>query len=483
MRFQDTRLRWLGVLALFVNANASQHTLRHLRHRTSTALPELQKGRHVVVNGLTHSVELNGQEAVVEGYDVASARYVLRMASGAYRKVRQEHVSASSNSNSALKTESPCAMEAGAGFTVGSQVRLHDLHSPGAAELKGELGLVRCFSAATGRYTVELSDGTVRAIRPEHLSTPLPNNAGDEEIPHSSGSEVSASVEDVVQEASGISKLSTADRFPHKGARAKLVGLKAKSMNGKVVKITSYENSTQRYIVKLPDGSMRKVEASKLQSTDEAPRPRLSVCNAYKLHEPLKVVLNSETGTSKVLAMLDFASCEDFEELPFDKGSISLLLSSMQVANVPFDLSVLGRGRGTELTVAPSPESTADSKSKAKVLQNIVELDDGGAYYLHLVNAHVGSRPVQLAVQRGPVAKVLPMDKSYRLERVEDMSLTLTDGQRRLRLAFNPQKSRTYCAIVTGGNDGENDDAQRVGLVLHKLGEWTSAEQLDKEAV
>ncbi|CAE7895509.1 CCDC33 [Symbiodinium microadriaticum] len=272
----------------------------------------------------------------------------------------------------------------------------------------------------------------------------------------------------------------------------------------KVVKITSYENSTQRYIVKLPDGSMRKVEASKLQSTDEAktsrtacddsfgisvtycpeaPRPRLSVCNAYKLHEPLKVVLNSETGTSKVLAMLDFASCEDFEELPFDKGSISLLLSSMQVAYVPFDLSVLGRGRGTELTVAPSPESTADSKSKAKVLQNIVELDDGGAYYLHLVNAHVGSRPVQLAVQRGPVAKVLPMDKSYRLERVEDMSLTLTDGQRRLRLAFNPQKSRTYCAIVTGGNDGENDDAQRVGLVLHKLGEWTSAEQLDKEAV
>ncbi|CAE7878644.1 unnamed protein product [Symbiodinium microadriaticum] len=139
MRFQDTRLRWLGVLALFVNANASQHTLRHLRHRTSTALPELQKGRHVVVNGLTHSVELNGQEAVVEGYDVASARYVLRMASGAYRKVRQEHVSASSNSNSALKTESPCAMEAGAGFTVGSQADLAEcdcLNSVGSQELE-----------------------------------------------------------------------------------------------------------------------------------------------------------------------------------------------------------------------------------------------------------------------------------------------------------------------------------------------------------
>mmetsp|Transcript_46757 Transcript_46757/g.97346 ORF Transcript_46757/g.97346 Transcript_46757/m.97346 type:complete len:482 (-) Transcript_46757:43-1488(-) len=481
MRLLNTRLRWLGVLALFVNANASQHALRHLRHRAGIAVPELQKGRHVVVNGLIHSVELNGQEAVVEGYDAASARYVLRMASGAYRKVKQEHVTASSYSNSAQK-ESPCTMEAGAGFAVGSQVRLHDLHSPGAAELNGELGLVRCFSTATGRYTVELSDGTVRAIRPEHLSTPSPNDAGDEEIPRSSGSEVSASVEDVVQEASEISKLSTAERFPQKGARVKLVGLKAKSMNGKVVKITSYENSTQRYIVKLPDGSMRKVEASKLQSTDEAPRPRLSVCNAYKLHEQLKVVLNSETGTSKVLAMLDFASCEDFEELPFDKGSISLLLSSMQVANVPFDLSVLGPGRGTELTVAPS-ESKAGSKSKAKVLQNIVELDDGGAYYLHLVNAHVGSRPVQLSVQRGPVAKVLPMDKSYRLERVEDMSLTLMDGERRLRLAFNPQKSRTYCAIVTGGSDGENQDAQRVGLVLHKLGEWTSAEQLDKEAV
>ena len=39
------------------------------------------------------------------------------------------------------------------------QVRLHDLHSPGRRKLNGELGLVRCFSTATGRYTVELSDG------------------------------------------------------------------------------------------------------------------------------------------------------------------------------------------------------------------------------------------------------------------------------------------------------------------------------------
>ncbi|CAE7268112.1 CCDC33 [Symbiodinium natans] len=242
------------------------------------------------------------------------------------------------------------------------------------------------------------------------------------------------------------------------------------SMNGKVVKITNYENSTQRYIVKLPDGSARKVEASKLQWTDEAPRPRLTVCNAYKHHQQLKVVLNSETGDSKVLSMLDFKNCEDFEELSFDKGSVLLLLGSLQVAKVPFDLSVLGKNRGTELTamgamgrVAPSSENAGGSSSfitsdrgkfqpacQVRVLQNIVELDDGGAYYVHLVNAHVGSRSVQLAVQRGPVTKVLPMDKSYRLERVEDMSLTLTDGQRRMRLAFKPQKSRTYCAILTG---------------------------------
>ncbi|CAE7785619.1 unnamed protein product [Symbiodinium sp. CCMP2592] len=167
MRLFNTRLRWLGVLALFVDANASQHALRHLRHRASIAVPELQKGRHVVVNGLVHSVELNGQEAVVEGYDAASARYVLRLASGAYRKVKQEHVTASSYSNSGQKG-SPCTMEAGAGFAAGSQVRLHDLHSPGAAELNSELGLVRCFSAATGRYTVELSDGASgRRGRPE----------------------------------------------------------------------------------------------------------------------------------------------------------------------------------------------------------------------------------------------------------------------------------------------------------------------------
>ena len=43
----------------------------------------------------------------------------------------------------------------------------------------------------------------------------------------------------------------------------------------KVVKITSYENSTQRYIVKLPDGSMRKVEArfEVLSSLTRGPHP------------------------------------------------------------------------------------------------------------------------------------------------------------------------------------------------------------------
>jgi len=336
---------------------------------------------------------------------------------------------------------------------------------------------VRCFSAATGRYTVELPDGTVRAIKPEHLSIATGDDAQNADISLPLTSEVSASVEEFVQDSRPLGAVQRRSLKP--GTRAKLVGLKAKSMNGKVVRIANYENATQRYVVKLPDGSLRKVEASKLQETDEAPLPRLSVCNAYKPNQKLKVVLKNETGASKVLSSVQFAACEDFEEPPFDKGTVSMMLDSTKVADVPFDLSAIGKSRGTELTVAQSAE-TGQHQPQARVHENLVELSDGDAFYLHLVNAHAGSRPAQLTVQRGPVAKVLPMDKSYRLERVEDMSLTLTDGHKTLRLAFQPQKSRTYCAIVTGTD--ESDGTKSAGLVLHKLGEWTSAEQLENQA-
>ncbi|CAJ1460772.1 unnamed protein product [Effrenium voratum] len=278
--------------------------------------------------------------------------------------------------------------------------------------------------------------------------------------------EVKSEVEDVIQEIPD-----TTHRVLHPGSHAKLVGLQNTAMNGKVVQIAGFDSG--RYTVKLPDGAVRKVEAAKLEETDQAPPPRISVCNVFGRHKKLKVVVQSEDAShSKAIGTLDFQACEDLKELAFEKGNVLFMMGSKEVARAAFDLPALGKGRGAELTVAPFQ----DDHHKARVHKNVVELDDGQAYYLHLVDAHAGPRRAKLSVQRGLTAKVLPLDKSYRLERVEDMALTLTDGAKRVKLAFKPQKARTYCAIVTGSETSDN-----AGLVLHKLGEWTSAGQLSDE--
>lgn len=248
-------------------------------------------------------------------------------------------------------------------------------------------------------------------------------------------------------------------------------------MNGKVVTVTGFDKSADRYIVKMPGGSLRKVKAGNLNATNKAPAPLLSVCNAYGRHHKLSVALVSESGKrSDIIHALDYQQCSDLEELPSQKGTLSFKMGSEEVASTPLDGSELHRGK--EITVY----RTGPGLKEVALHQNYVELDDQDAYYLHLVNAYSGSRTTKLTVQRGGVAKVLPLNKSYRLEKLEDMTLYLEDGLRRLKLTFRPQKARTYMVLLTGSAASADDDLDSAGLVLHEAGSWTSAETVGDEA-
>ena len=388
-------------------------------------------------------MELNGHEAVVEGFD--SDRYVVHLVdSDLYKKVKPEHLALPASRTSCVGADvGPKS------FTEGMEVLVYGLTA--AASMNGEKVLVKCFNSETGRYVVQLPSGALRAIKAEHLRSAKSD---------SDSSEVAASVESV------------AALKP--GSHAKLMGLRNAAMNGKVVRVLRMleeKREGRHYLVKLPNGLLRKVEASKLEESDEAPLPRLSVCNAFG--RKLKVLLQGQSGQGQEISHqmnLDFQRCEDLEELPFEKGIVSFMNPKHEVARVEVDLS---DERGLELTVAPT-----EDPHKARVHQNSVENSEDEAFFLHLIDARVGAKRAKLSVQRGLTAKVLPMDKTYRLERVEDMSLSLVDGTKKLKLAFTPQKARTYCAIVTGGN---SKDTEKDGLVLHKLGAWTSAEQLADE--
>eukprot|EP00440_Ansanella_granifera_P075990 gb/GFBE01082465.1/.p1 GENE.gb/GFBE01082465.1/~~gb/GFBE01082465.1/.p1 ORF type:complete len:597 (+),score=141.99 gb/GFBE01082465.1/:1-1791(+) len=448
------------------------------------------EGDRVVLSGLVHDQTLNGQTAVVKSFDMLSGRFTVTIGSKIAKRIKPANLrlgkestnfQAQSAGGISVCQSSRSAETGPGGLSPGAQVLLRGLASPASAPLNGQSVIIHCFDTKTSRYVVELPDGTPREIKPQNLalqeapatpsSEPLTDAVAAAEEPVPVVMEVldEAGTEDEHGEESSSEKKSLAP-----GARAHLVGLKAKALNGKAVKVVSFDDATQRWLVQLPDASVRKVEASKLQLADQAPHARLTFCNAYGRGQQLQIKAlehEQDLADGKNLGGLDFQACVDYEEWPLAEGSFSFIVGSKEVARTAFDAKADVRGKEYIVRRAKKDSATAE------VHENAVEADDQ-AYYLHLINAYSGSRATQLSVQRGPVAKVLPLDKTYRMEKVEDLSLTLADGHRHLKLAFKPQKSRTYCVVVTGGDTSEKDTAERAGLILHEIGKWTSAEEL-----
>lgn len=272
----------------------------------------------------------------------------------------------------------------------------------------------------------------------------------------------------------------------------------------------TFENKTQRYVVKVPGNPrLKRIKAENLAdvaATEPVAPPvvaavaqvvgapvvqsnvpqkglgqKLSVCNGYATHSPIQVFTVSGDGKhyTHVVKDLEFQSCSDVENLPANKGgSLVFVIGKFQVARKSFDFSTLTPGQGLELVVFRNNPNSL----KAVVHENPVEIGDSEAYYLHIVNAYAGRKPLELHVQRGKFLQKLPLDKTYRLDREQTINMVLSDGSRKLRLAFQPRKARTYCVMATGVDEGLRGEPRNVGLVAHEIGAWTSSEEMVSEA-
>jgi hypothetical protein len=231
--------------------------------------------------------------------------------------------------------------------------------------------------------------------------------------------------------------------------------------------------------------AVEEAEAPGAVPTPPPPPPRYSVCNAYTEQASLQVFAipegepsgNSHHKYVRVVRDLPFQDCSDVQDVPFSKGSLAFAVGRMEVARIPFNTTEPAALHGLELTVFRSDVN----KLKASVHQNAVNLEDSGAYYLHVVNAYAGSKLLELRVRRGAFTKTLPLDTTYRLNRYAPISLMLTDGFRRLRLGFQPQPGKTYCVVTTGTDPGFHGEPRSVGLLAHELGAWTASEEMPGE--
>jgi hypothetical protein len=355
------------------------------------------------------------------------------------------------------------------------------------------VGVVHCYDPQSLRYVVAMADGSPRRLKIENLAI------------------VTTAVTQPKQNISANS--STNSSKPKKvqwlnGAYVRLVGLRsAAELNGQVGSVVGFENATQRYVVRIPGvkrlkrlrvanledvassepplappavvAAMNVVGAAVVPSTPNAQSGhQLSVCNAYATHAPIQVFAVSGDGKhyTHVVKDLDFQTCSDVDNLPSEKVSaLAFILGKFQVAKKMVDFSTLTPGQGLEVVVFRKDPNSL----QAIVNENPVEIGDNEAYYVHVVNAYAGRKSLELHVQRGKFLQKLPLGRTFRLSTTKAINMVLSDGSQKLRLNFQPRRSKTYTIVATGVDEGLRGEPRNVGLVAHEIGAWTSSEEME----
>lgn len=394
------------------------------------------------------------------------------------------------------------------GLAIGTKVALFGLTSKAAVigHWNGMVGVVHCFDSSSQRYVVAVADGHPRKIKIENLAiitTAVTPTANHNQTATNSTNKT----------ASG----GATPKQVHwmKGAYVRIFGLKsAAELNGQVANVIDYDNTTERYTLKIQGmNRLKKIRASNLKDVStsaptlapvvmaavsddvgaaapivniggasapiakQASGHQVSVCNAYATHSPIQVFAVSSDGKhyTHVVKNLDFQSCSDVDDLAADQvKSLIYIVGKFQIAKKAIDLSVLSPGQGLELVVFRKDQNSL----QATVHENPVEIGDNEAYYLHIVNAYAGRKNLELHVQRGKFLKKLPLDRTFRLSTAKAINMVLSDGSQKLRLAFQPRLAKTYCIMTTGVDEGLRGEPRNVGLVAHEIGTWTSSEEM-----
>jgi len=217
--------------------------------------------------GLAHHPELNGRTVQVMGQDKPSGLVIVQLQGGRAFKVAAAHLMNRT-------AEEPNAKIVG---MVKDQ------------SLNGLPVQVLGFDKQSGRFVVKLPDGSMRKVTEEHLASPQQESAQDqapEEATLTGMTKDTSLNGQVVQvlafdEKSGRYVVKLPDGSERKVKKdhlaeapgqdvARLVGMtKDRSLNGQEVHVLGFDKESNRYVVELPDGSKRKVLEEHLEDVGQ----------------------------------------------------------------------------------------------------------------------------------------------------------------------------------------------------------------------
>lgn len=211
------------------------------------------------LTGMVKDPSLNGLVVQVLGFDKPSTRFVVKLPDGSERKVKEEHLASPEEDKAQAPEEA----------TIVGMVRDQSLN--------GQVVQVLAMDEKSGRYVVKLADGSEKKVAKEHLAA-----APTQDSAVLVGMSKDRSLNGIKVHVLGFDKdsqryvvelpdrtkrkvteehLADADAPPKpEGPEAKIVGMsKDKSLNGAVVHVVGVDKDTSRFVVRFPDGKMRKV--------------------------------------------------------------------------------------------------------------------------------------------------------------------------------------------------------------------------------
>lgn len=465
------------------------------------------RGTHVEIVGLHSAKSLNGLVGVVGGFDVHSGRYVVKVPDmDKPKKITAEHLrvvagpgdgggqdgegeeseggedpgglrglleaaAGGRRPEEAQQQEDPkqvaqekaaeaacknATADAGS-MADGTEVRVVGLKK--AVQLNLKLGRVRCFDEKLGRYVVEMEEGQglegaagLKKMKPERLAFVAPPG-----------------LPDTKPEAPPVWHEVPKKKEP------KMLAQKKKEVSGLLQQGGVGVNVSLHGRPGSKAGAAPAAPAAPKAPPAPKEKRKLSVCNAYPFHTGMSGFVLAPDGTqyADLFQNLKYQSCKEVT-LPSQAGTLQFAVGKMQVASRKFNTTKLPKR--TQLLVAVYRD---DPNSLKAGLRLKAVNPNPRAYTMLVFNGYTGSKLINLRAARGDmVMDQMKWNKEYRLNKEEQMDLTLTDGFGKLNVGFDPQNGKVYCAIATGIDPGLKGEPRNLGLVVHELGAFTAAEEM-----
>lgn len=213
---------------------------------------ELRPGQHVRICQLKAQPWLNGEEGVLLDFDRELSRWKVHMKDGSGKALRAENLEVvEARAEDVPETVSQGEPLLEKHFRAGQLVRIRGLKAQ--PELNGKDGVLLDFDSEQGRWRVHMSDGSGKALKPQHLELVLPEVPVAKPAPLRAAEEPAASL---------------------LGQRVQVRDLQARSeLNGLRGWVDGWDEMHQRWQVRMDDqtGKLLKTEHLEVLGGEEAP--------------------------------------------------------------------------------------------------------------------------------------------------------------------------------------------------------------------